>query len=89
MFQTWVFFALGAAFFAGLTAIFGKIGVTGISTNLATFLRTIVVLLFSAGVVSVTHAWQNPMKLPSKTMIFLALSAPATGASWLCYYRAL
>ena len=89
MIPTWVYFALGSAFFAGLTAIFGKLGVTGINSNLATFLRTIVVLVFSGGIVLATGQWQNPVKLPEKTLIFLVLSALATGASWLCYYRAL
>jgi bacterial/archaeal transporter family protein len=89
MFPTWVYFALGSAFFAGLTAIFGKIGVTGINSNLATFLRTIVVLIFSGGIVFALGEWQNPSKLSGRTLIFLILSALATGASWLCYYRAL
>lgn len=56
----WVYFALGSAFFAGLTAIFGKVGVTGIPSNLATFLRTIVVLVFSGGIVFSLEEWQNP-----------------------------
>ncbi|NLG84613.1 MAG: EamA family transporter [Firmicutes bacterium] len=85
----WVYFALGSAFFAGLTAVFGKIGVTGIPSNLATFLRTIVVAIFSGGIVFGLGEWQNPFRLPMKTSIFLVLSALATGASWLCYYRAL
>ena len=89
MFPNWVYFALGAAFFAGLTALFGKIGVTGINSNLATFLRTIVVLIFSGSIVFATGEWQNPAKLPGRTLTFLILSALATGASWLCYYRAL
>lgn len=89
MLPTWVYFALGSAFFAGLTALFGKIGVTGINSNLATFLRTIVVLIFSGAIVFGAGEWQNPAKLPPKTLSFLALSALATGASWLCYYRAL
>lgn len=89
MFPTWVYYALGSALFAGLTALFGKIGVTGINSNLATFLRTMVVLVFSGGIVFTTGAWQNPAKLPGKTLTFLTLSALATGASWLCYYRAL
>jgi transporter family protein len=89
MFPTWVYFALGSAFFAGLTAIFGKIGVTGINSNLATFLRTIVVALFTGGIVFSAREWQNPAGFPRKTLIFLILSALATGASWLCYYRAL
>lgn len=89
MIPTWVYFALGSAFFAGLTAIFGKLGVTGINSNLATFLRTIVVLVFSGGIVLATGQWENPARMPEKTLIFLVLSALATGASWLCYYRAL
>jgi transporter family protein len=89
MFPTWVYFALGSAFFAGITAIFGKIGVSGISSNLATFLRTIIVMIFSGGIVFGVHEWQNPFFLPRKTLLFLILSALATGASWLCYYRAL
>ena len=89
MFPNWVYYALGSAFFAGLTALFGKIGVTGINSNLATLLRTMVVLLFSGGIVLATGEWQNPSKLPGKTLTFLILSALATGASWLCYYRAL
>ncbi len=89
MVPTWVYYALGSAFFAGLTAIFGKVGVTGIPSNLATFLRTSVVLIFSGGIVFSFGEWQNPAKLSGKTLTFLVLSALATGASWLCYYRAL
>jgi bacterial/archaeal transporter family protein len=89
MFPTWVYYALGSAFFAGMTALFGKIGVTGINSNLATFFRTVVVLIFSGGIVLATGEWQNPAKLPGKALTFLILSALATGASWLCYYRAL
>jgi transporter family protein len=89
MVPNWVYYALGSAFFAGLTALFGKIGVTGINSNLATFLRTIIVLCFAGSIVAATGAWQNPAKLPGKTLTFLTLSALATGASWLCYYRAL
>ncbi len=89
MIPTWIYYALGSAFFAGLTALFGKIGVTGVNSNLATFLRTIVVLIFSGGIVFAAGEWQNPARLPGKTLTFLLLSALATGASWLCYYRAL
>jgi bacterial/archaeal transporter family protein len=89
MFPTWVYYALGSALFAGMTALFGKIGVTGINSNLATFLRTVVVLIFSGGIVIATGEWQNPAKLPGRTLTFLILSALATGASWLFYYRAL
>lgn len=89
MIPDWVLLALGSAFFAGLTALFGKIGVNGINSNLATFLRTIVILIFSGGIVWGTGAWENPAKMPGKALTFLLLSAIATGASWLCYYRAL
>lgn len=85
----WMLFALGSAFFAGLTAIFGKVGVTGIPSNLATFLRTWVVLAFAGTIVAARGEWQNPLRLPSRALVFLVLSALATGASWLCYYRAL
>ena len=89
MLPAWFYFALGSAVFAGLTALFGKIGVANISSNLATFLRTIVILIFLGGIVMITGEWQNPTKIPGKTLLFLVLSAIATGASWLCYYRAL
>lgn len=85
----WLPFALGSAFFAGLTAVFGKVGVSGIPSNLATLLRTFVVVLFAGGIVFARDEWQNPLKLPAKALVFLVLSALATGASWLCYYRAL
>jgi len=85
----WMLFALGSAFFAGLTAIFGKVGVTGIPSNLATFLRTWVVLAFAGTIVAARGEWQNPLRLPSRALVFLVLSALATGASWLCYFRAL
>ena len=87
--QSWQIFALGSAFFAGLTAIFGKIGVAQINSDLATFLRTVVILFVLAGVVTLKSQWQRPEDLPLKSVVFLVLSAIATGASWLCYYRAL
>src|SRR5512142_719696 len=85
----WMWFALGSAFFAGLTAVFGKVGVSGIPSNLATFLRTIVVLIFAGAIVAARGEWQNPLRLPPRALAFLVLSALATGGSWLCYYRAL
>ncbi len=88
-FPEWVPYAIGSAFFAGLTAIFGKIGVGGIPSNLATLLRTFVVVLFAGAIVVGRGEWQNPLKLPTRALVFLVLSALATGASWLCYYRAL
>lgn len=85
----WRAFAIGSAFFAALTAIFGKVGVSEINSDLATFLRTIVILLVAALLVSVRHEWQRPESLSTKGVIFLLLSGLATGLSWLCYYRAL
>ena len=87
--MNWVFFAIGSAFFAGLTAILGKLGVEGISSNLATFIRTIVVLLVTAGIISARNEWQLPQHIAAKPFTFLILSGVATGLSWLCYYRAL
>ena len=89
MFDTCVYFAVGSAFFAGLTAIFGKIGVSGINSNLSTFLRTIIVAIVSGAIVLAMKEWQNPLLLPRKALTALILSALATGGSWLCYYRAL
>ena len=85
----WRIYALASAFFAALTAIFGKVGVSEMNSDLATFFRTIVILLIAAAVVSARHEWQPPNSVPAKSLVFLALSAGATGVSWLCYYRAL
>ena len=85
----WRVFALGSAFFAALTAIFGKIGVSEINSDLATFLRTLVILLVAALLIFARHEWQRPDTLSPKGVIFLVLSGVATGLSWLCYYRAL
>ena len=85
--MNWVFFAIGSAFFAGLTAILGKLGVEGINSNLATFIRTIVVLLVTAGIISARNEWQLPQHIAAKPFTFLILSGVATGLS--CYYRAL
>ncbi|MDG2540191.1 EamA family transporter [Dyella jiangningensis] len=87
--ESWLLFALGSAFFAALTALFGKLGVAGISSNLATFIRTIVILLVTAGILSLRHEWVKPTGLPAGSWAFLVLSGIATGLSWLCYYRAL
>ena len=82
-------FALGSAVFAGLTAILGKIGVAGIPSNLATLIRTVVILGFAGAIVGVRGEWRGLDQATAKTWIFLILSGLATGASWLCYYRAL
>src|ERR1700727_3387399 len=85
----WRVFALGSAFFAALTAIFGKVGVSEINSDLATFLRTVVILLVAALLICVRHEWQRPDSLSAKGVLFLVLSGIATGLSWICYYRAL
>jgi transporter family protein len=87
--QSWVLFALGSAFFAGLTALFGKIGVAGINSNLATFIRTVVILGVTAAILSLRAEWRAPATIEARTWLFLVLSGIATGLSWLCYYRAL
>jgi transporter family protein len=87
--ESWLLFALGSALFAALTALFGKLGVTGINSNLATFIRTLVILVVTAGILSLRHEWARPSGLPWHSWLFLILSGIATGLSWLCYYRAL
>jgi transporter family protein len=85
----WQLFALGSAVFAALTAIFGKIGVAHINSNMATFIRTVVILGVSALIISWRSEWQPPTTLSRHSLLFLVLSGVATGLSWLCYYRAL
>jgi bacterial/archaeal transporter family protein len=85
----WRVFAIASAFFAALTAIFGKVGVSEINSDLATFLRTLVILGVTALLVWARHEWQRPEALSPKGVVFLVLSGIATGLSWLCYYRAL
>ncbi|WRS30092.1 EamA family transporter [Actinomycetaceae bacterium MB13-C1-2] len=85
----WILFALGAAFFAGLTAILAKAGVEQTPSNLATALRTIVVLLSALLMVTIVGSWQAIGDLSGQTWFFLVLSGLATGASWLCFFRAI
>lgn len=85
----WQVWALLAAAFAALTAIFGKVGVETVNSDFATLIRTAVILAVVAGIVASTGAWQPLASVSSKSWIFLTLSGIATGASWLCYYRAL
>ena len=87
--NSWVLFALGSAFFAGLTALLSKIGVEDISSNVATFVRTVVILCLLTLVVWARGEWQAPWLFPKKSLFFLVLSGGTTGLSWLCYYRAL
>ncbi|SNT30119.1 transporter family protein [Noviherbaspirillum humi] len=85
----WELYALGAAFFAGLTALFGKLGVAGLNSNMATLIRTVVIIAVVAAIIWSRNEWVNPASIPRHAWIFLALSGVATGLSWLCYYRAL
>ena len=85
----WFVFALLSAVFAALTSILAKIGIEGVNSNLATALRTIVVLAVAWGMVFLTHAQSGITQISKKSWLFLILSGLATGASWLCYYRAL
>ncbi len=85
----WIIFAFASAFFAGLTAILAKCGIKNTDSNVATAIRTIVVLIFSWLMVFVTGAQSEMGTISAKVMIFLVLSGLATGASWLCYFRAL
>ena len=89
LFSSWQFWALLSACFAALTAIFAKIGVENIGSDFATFVRTIVVILALGLVLSVTDGWQSAGSVTSRSYAFLVLSGLATGASWLCYFRAL
>jgi bacterial/archaeal transporter family protein len=87
--QSWLMWALLSAVFAALTAIFAKIGLQGVDSDFATLLRTLVIVAVLALFVTAAGKWSNPWHLASKTLMFLTLSALATGASWVCYYRAL
>ena len=85
----WFWFALGSAVFAALTAILAKIGIDGVDSNLATAIRTVVVVLMAWGMVFLTNAEGGLLQISRKSWIFLILSGLATGLSWLCYYKAL
>ena len=85
----WLVLALLSALFAALTSILAKVGIEGVNSNLATAIRTVVVLVMAWGMVFVTHAQSGLSAISSKSWLFLVLSGLATGASWLCYYKAL
>lgn len=85
----WLVFALLSAVFAALTSILAKIGIDGVNSNLATAIRTVVVIIMAWGMVFLTHAQSGLAEISKKSWIFLILSGVATGASWLCYYKAL
>ncbi|MCI5936170.1 MAG: EamA family transporter [Lachnospiraceae bacterium] len=85
----WIVFAILSAVFAALTSILAKVGVDGVNSNLATAIRTVVVVVMAWGMVFLTHAQSGITEISKKSWIFLILSGLATGASWLCYYKAL
>jgi len=85
----WQAWALLSAAFAALTAIFAKVGIENINSDFATFIRTIVILVVLAGILAVLGEFQPPASISGRTYLFLVLSGLATGASWLCYFRAL
>lgn len=87
--SSWFFWALASAVFAALTAIFAKVGIAGVDSDLATWVRTVVILIVLSAFVYFAGKWSNPAELSSKTWVFLILSGLATGASWVCYFRAL
>lgn len=85
----WQFWALLSAVFAALTAIFAKVGVAGVNSDLATFIRTLVIGLLVSAILTVSRQWEGLDTIPRRSWLFLVLSGAATGASWLCYFRAL
>jgi bacterial/archaeal transporter family protein len=89
VFSSWQLWAVLSAVFAALTAVFAKVGVENVNSDLATFIRTIVVVCILALIVYATHQLQNPAEISGRTYLFLVLSGLGTGASWLCYFRAL
>jgi transporter family protein len=86
---SWVFWALLSAGFAALTAIFAKIGIENVNSDFATFVRTVIILLVAGMIVYASGNWQRPSSVSGRTWLFLLLSGAATGASWICYFRAL
>ncbi len=86
---SWFYWALLSAVFAALTAIFAKVGIQGVDSDLATLIRTAVIIVVLAVFIVLTGKWSNPLALSGRTWTFLGLSGLATGASWVCYFRAL
>ncbi len=87
--SSWQFWAVLSAGFAALTAIFAKVGMENVNSDFATLIRTVVILLIVAAIVAATGQFQAPGSISGRTYLFLVLSGMATGASWLCYFRAL
>jgi len=89
VYSSWQLWAVLSAVFAALTAIFAKVGVENVNSDLATFIRTIVVVCILGLIVYATRQFQDPTAISGRTYLFLVLSGLGTGASWLCYFRAL
>jgi transporter family protein len=87
--QIWWIYALLSAFFAAMTTVFAKVGVEGINSNLATAIRTVIILAIAWGLVWAEGTFQGIFQISSRTLLFLILSGVATGLSWLCYFKAL
>ena len=87
--SAWLPWALASAVFAALTAVFAKLGLEKVDSDFATLLRTVVIVAVLGAFVVLADKWRNPMALPGRSVTFLVLSALATGASWVCYFRAL
>jgi transporter family protein len=87
--NNWFYWAMLSAIFAALTAIFAKIGIQGVDSDLATLIRTMIIIVVLSIFVVSTGKWANPFDLSPRTWMFLGLSGLATGASWVCYFRAL
>lgn len=87
--ESWFLWAVMSAVFAALTAIFAKIGLQGIDSDMATLIRTVIIFIVLSAFIWLMGKWINPFTLPAKSWLFLTLSGLATGASWVCYFRAL
>ncbi len=87
--NSWLIWALLSAFFAAMTAIFAKIGVQNVDSDLATLIRTFIIIAVLSLFIAFTGKWRNPLEISSRSWLFLLLSGLATGASWVCYFRAL
>ena len=87
--SAWFYWAMLSAVFAALTAIFAKVGIQGVDSDLAILIRTAIIIVVLSAFVAYTGKWANPLELSARTWLFLGLSGLATGASWVCYFRAL
>ena len=87
--HSWQFWALLSASFAALTAIFAKVGIENVNSDFATFIRTLVIICALGGILAITGQWQPLNSVSRRSYVFLVLSGLATGASWICYFRAL